>query len=495
MAELRGRALLARPWRSVRVRMTVVAAVVAAVTVLGAGWLVLRGVEDTQIGRLRDRAEENLDAVAARLAAGADPQAAAEAGSALGPLTILDEHGDVVAAAPIRFVNGKAVAEQLALGAGVAGGATLESGSAGGGDPGPLTSAGDFTLPASPDGARSTVHFVVTGAYEEVTRSVGTPRGRLTVVAGAPVDEVQRSLDAVRRSLVLGLPALVAAVAALAWLMVGRALRPVESIRREVEAITGSSMHRRVPEPGSDDEIGRLARTMNAMLGRLQGAAIRQRQFASDASHELRSPVAAIRTDVEVALREGGGADWPAVGRAVLVEEDRLERLLADLLLLAADDEGGRSADGPVDLGAVATAEAERGRRVPVTVTVDGAPPPVAGSADALGRAVANLVDNAARHARTEVRVAVRSRDAGVRLVVDDDGPGIPAADRERVFQRFARLDDGRARDAGGAGLGLAVVRSIVARHGGRVHAEGAPLGGARLVVDLPVGVPSSGAR
>ena len=461
MREPRGRALLARPWRSVRVRMTVVAAVVAAVTVLGAGWLVLRGVEDTQIGRLRDRAEENLDAVAARLAAGADPQAAAEAGSALGPLTILDEHGEVVAAAPIRFVNGKAVAEQLALGAGVAG------------------------------GARSTVHFVVTGAYEEVTRSVGTPRGRLTVVAGAPVDEVQRSLDAVRRSLVLGLPALVAAVAALAWLMVGRALRPVESIRREVEAITGSSMHRRVPEPGSDDEIGRLARTMNAMLGRLQGAAIRQRQFVSDASHELRSPVAAIRTDVEVALREGGGADWPAVGRAVLVEEDRLERLLADLLLLAADDEGGRSADGPVDLGAVATAEAERGRRVPVTVTVDGAPPPVAGSADALGRAVANLVDNAARHARTEVRVAVRSRDAGVRLVVDDDGPGIPAADRERVFQRFARLDDGRARDAGGAGLGLAVVRSIVARHGGRVRAEGAPLGGARLVVDLPVGAPS----
>jgi signal transduction histidine kinase len=194
---------------------------------------------------------------------------------------------------------------------------------------------------------------------------------------------------------------------------------------------------------------------MNAMLARLQGASVRQRQFVSDASHELRSPVAAIRTDVEVALLEGGGADWPAVGRAVLVEEDRLERLVDDLLLLAADDEGGRRADAPVDVAALATAEAGRRRRVPVTVEVAGPPPPrpVAGSADALGRVVANLVDNAARHARREVRVTVTpTGDAGVRLVVDDDGPGIPAAERERVVERFtASTTPGRVTGRGRA--------------------------------------------
>ncbi len=325
-------------------------------------------------------------------------------------------------------------------------------------------------------------------SFEEVSQSVDTPTGRLTVVAGVPVDEVQQSVDAVRRSLLWGLPALVAAVAAFAWLSVGRALRPVEAIRSEVEAITASQMHRRVPEPTSDDEIGRLARTMNAMLGRLQGAALRQRQFVSDASHELRSPVAAIRTDVEVALREGDGADWPAVGQAVLAEEERLERLLADLLVLAADDERGAGPPCEVDVVAVVRAEADRGRRVPVEVEVAGAPGPVAGSADALGRVVANLLDNAARHAHDRVVATVEAPgDAPtVRVVVDDDGPGIPEADRERVFQRFTRLDDARTRDDGGAGLGLAVVRSIVTRHGGRVCAEAAPLGGARLVVELP---------
>jgi len=486
----------ARPWRSVRVRITVAAALVTAVAMVVAGWMVLRGVEDTQTAKLRDAAERSLDVVTDGLRAGDDPQHAAERAGPLGPVRIIDERGETVAAAPVTMIGRQALAQAIGE-PGVdekldkVGQEQLSADLAG--RPGRM---GDqIIVSEGPNGLRL---VRTTTAYEPVERTVETPDGhKLRLVAGIPVDEVQRSVDAVRRSLWLGLPVLVSLVAAVAWVLVGRALRPVEAIRREVEAISGSSMHRRVPEPASGDEIGRLARTMNAMLGRLEGAAVRQRQFVSDASHELRSPVAAIRTDVEVALREGGAADWPAVGRSVLDEEDRLEHLLADMLLLAAGDEASdRSrppADARVDLGRLAAAEAERGRRVPVTVTVGDDPPPpaVAGAADALSRVVANLVDNAARHAATAVAVTVAAHGDGVRLVVDDDGPGIPEPDRERVFERFTRLDDARtrARDdgaGGGAGLGLAVVRSVVTRHHGTVRAEAGPEGGARLVVELP---------
>ena len=210
------------------------------------------------------------------------------------------------------------------------------------------------------------------------------PHGRrprpatLTVFAAAPVDEVQENLEAVRRGLWVGVPLLVAAVAAVAWHLVGRALRPVEAIRAEVAAIGGTTIHRRVPAPGTDDEIGRLAHTMNAMLDRLEAASTRQRQFVSDASHELRSPVAAIRTDVEVALREGERADWPAVGAAVLAEEDRLERLLDDLLMLAPPTRTGTrrppAPDERVDVGDLVADVAARPRRVPVRWARGGDP-------------------------------------------------------------------------------------------------------------------------
>lgn len=462
-----------RLWRSVRVRITVAAAVVSAVALAGAGWLLIRSVEDTQLGRLRDVAEDSLDAVAARLGAGADPQLAAEAADPAAAVVIVDEDGRVVGAGPVTLTGGGLGTVEAPLGQ--ADGTLVVRG-----DPAP------GTVDAPPgEGPGPGMQVRVLGSdapFEQVTRRVETPGGELTVIAGAPVDEVGRSVDAVRRALWAGVPLVALLVGALSWALVGRALRPVEAIRTEVEAISGSSMHRRVPEPPTEDEIGRLARTMNAMLGRLQGAATRQRQFVSDASHELRSPVAAIRTDVEVALREGPAADWPAVGRAVLVEEDRLERLLADLLVLAAGDEGGPVEPSRVDLATLAAGESDRARRVPVEVAVPATPAPAAGSPDALRRALSHLVDNAARHARTRVAVTVGPG----RLVVDDDGPGIPEADRERVFERFTRLDDARARDQGGAGLGLAVVRSIATRHGGTVRVEASPLGGARVVVELP---------
>jgi signal transduction histidine kinase len=237
---------------------------------------------------------------------------------------------------------------------------------------------------------------------EQISRTVDTPSGQLTVTAAAPVDQVARSVDALRHMLVIGVPALVALVAAVAWVLVGRALRPVDAIRAEVDEITGSTMHRRVPESPNDDEVGRLARTMNAMLGRLDTNATRQRQFVSVASHELRSPVAAIRTGLEVARRRGDRADGTAVADAALAEEARLEALLDDLLLLAAHNENGTTDLRPtaVNLTAPTIAEAQRPRRVQVEVfhrPDDGQALVVTGDSGQLAHALSNLLDNAAR--------------------------------------------------------------------------------------------------
>jgi signal transduction histidine kinase len=246
-----------------------------------------------------------------------------------------------------------------------------------------------------------------------------------------------------------------------------------------------------VPEPATNDEIGRLARTMNAMLDRLEQASTTRRRFVSDASHELRSPVAAIRTDVEVALAEGERADWPATARAVLTEEARLDALIGDLLLLAASDESSASttATARVDLETLVVEEAARRRRLDVSVDVATDDPDtlaVSGDRAQLQRVLANLLDNACRHGQRRVDVTLRSVGDIVIIDVDDDGPGIAPADRQRVFERFARLDEGRDRDRGGAGLGLAVVDAIVRSHGGSVSIGDSPLGGARFMVEIP---------
>jgi signal transduction histidine kinase len=467
---------------SMRLRVTLAASLVTAVAVALAGGLLIRSVEDTQLSRLRERAQASVDTVADRLEGGsAWPEALADLPSVV---FITDEAGLCVASNPVgggmalRCVGGPAATASTAD---APGGVVLS-------DPGSAVAPGGATEPGVPDDA-------ITGGLgsERFSTEVNSAvYGRLTVTAIAPSDEVARGVDAVGKALWMLLPGLVGVVALIAWWLSGRALRPVEAIRVEAEAIGGATIHRRLPEPASDDEIGRLARTMNAMLERLDQSARRQRQFVSDASHELRSPVTAIRTDLEVALHEGDGADWPRVAHAVLAEEGRLETLLGDLLVLAADDESATAAAHAttVDLALVVAEEAARARPVPLIVELgddeDLEAFVVAGVAPRLGRAVTNLVDNACRHARSEVRVTLDRDGARVRLLVDDDGPGVPPADRERIFERFTRLDDSRARDRGGAGLGLAVVRSIVTRHGGFVWADQSPLGGARFTVELP---------
>jgi len=251
---------------------------------------------------------------------------------------------------------------------------------------------------------------------------------------------------------------------------------------------------------------------MNAMLDRLDTTATRQRQFVADASHELRSPVAVIRAGLEVARRKADRANWSAVADAahvkesrlqallndLIAEESKLEALLGDLLLLATHDESGPTArhPEPVNLSALTSAEAQRPRRLPVDVALPDTNATtesvvIPGAEGELARMVGNLVDNAARHAATAVHIGLARHNGIVRLTVDDDGPGIPPGDRQRIFERFARLDDGRARDRGGTGLGLAVVRSIVTRHRGHVWVEDSPAGGARFVVELPAGPPT----
>jgi len=471
-----------RPLRSVRVRITLAAALVTAVAMAATGWLLVRSVEHSQLGAIRSDTENLLDHVSERLAAGVPAeQAVTPEELTTGFVEIKYEDGSWINFVPIFDVGSDEV------GLGISRQDPDSPARAPSDEPHIQEPAPSDEIVAVPGGADNDVPPVVGFPVEERAERVDTPSGEVTVTVAAPVDQVARSLDAVRRALTIGFPLLVGLVALAAWWLVGRALRPVELIRAEADAIGASTLHRRVSEPGTGDEVNRLSRTMNAMLERLEGAVTRQRQFVADASHELRNPVAGIRTDLEVALREGDRADWPNVARAVLAEEERLETVIGDLLVLAAEDEGAASLPGTdVELTELAAAEARRSRKVPVSSAAGPDRVVVVGSPNQLQRALANLVDNAERHARSQVRIGTTNRAGWAQLWVDDDGPGIPPADRDRVFERFTRLDNGRARHQGGSGLGLAVVRSIVTRYGGRVWAEKGPLGGARLIIALP---------
>jgi signal transduction histidine kinase len=321
-----------------------------------------------------------------------------------------------------------------------------------------------------------------------VATTVLTRRGPLTVYVVASDDPTEDSLRALAVALAIVLPSLAVLSGGLAWVLAGRALRPVEAIRVEVAEISAADLHRRVPEPPIHDEIGRLAETMNAMLARLEASTERQQKFVSDASHELRSPIASIVAQVEVAEAHPERADWDALARVVAAEAARLAQIVDDLLLLARSDEGELApGHDPVDLDELVLAEADR-MRVHGRVDVDlhrVSAGRVSGDPEQLRRVVRNLAENAERHARSRVAFEVARADGWVELVVADDGPGIPVQDRRRVFERFARLDEARDRPTGGTGLGLAIVGEIVASHGGSVSVADAQVG-ARFVVLLP---------
>jgi signal transduction histidine kinase len=333
--------------------------------------------------------------------------------------------------------------------------------------------------------------------------------GGQLVIAAVPFSEASGSLSVVARALVIFTPVLFLVFTWAIWLVTGLTLRPIGALRRGAARVTANALPSDLPVPEARDEVRLLALTLNDMLSRLAAAQQRQRALVSDTAHELRSPIASIRTQLEVALDFPATQDWETTARDVHADVLRLARLAEDLLLLARLDEqtglrrvsepagagGGRAGPGQlarrdlrVDLASLSRSVVCRyaDARVPVTAAAPHDPVPdaadtpdalVNGDQERLERLLVNLVDNAVRYAKSSVTVTVRRDGMWAELSVTDDGPGIPGPDRERVFGRFARLDDARSRDddeAGGAGLGLAIVRATAQAYGGTAYLESA---------------------
>lgn len=432
---------------SVRVRVTLLATVLVAV-VLTVGALLLTRAVESRLVNDRERA-------ASAAVGGAVQQV--ESGVPLGAITT---QGGFDQGAGVGIFNSTT------------------------GDP-----VGTFTLPVKtitvlPGNGTATrdVIFISGPATQDITYDaapVAVGGGQFYVVGMASLAEVRRSVRTLWSGLRLGIPLVVLAVAIVAWFLAGRALRPVEAMRLEVENISATTLQRRVRERRSRDEVARLARTMNSMLARLQASRDHERQFLSDASHELRSPLASMRAQLET------GA-WPDHADGVKAEATRLTHIVDDLMDLAKADEAAPPT-AETDLDDVVLEEvAAIAPTVPATIdTTNVAAARLIGDRQALARLVRNLVDNAGRHATSRVEVSLKQEDGTTTLTVDDDGEGIAEADRERIFERFTRTDSSRSRDTGGVGLGLAVVRATARRHGGDVGCEPSPLGGARFTVVL----------
>ena len=312
-----------------------------------------------------------------------------------------------------------------------------------------------------------------------------------TIIVGTALDQVDAVSDDTRNAFLLAFPLLTVFVGAVVWTVIGRALRPVEAMRAEAADIGGSELHRRVPSPGTDDEIGHLATTMNEMLDRIEASSAAQARFLSDASHELRTPIAVIRHQLEIALRDENPDVVRAVAADVADENLRMQRLVDDLLLLARQDHPDQQpqvTNPLVDLDDIVLDQAQRSADAATIIdTSRVSAGQVRCNPDHLVQVVRNLLDNALRHATHTVALTVEEQGPVVLLHVDDDGSGIAPADRQRIFERFGRTDEARARHHGGTGLGLAIAAELINRYDGEIRVEDSPtLGGARFTVTLP---------
>ncbi|ALU96264.1 histidine kinase [Streptomyces globisporus C-1027] len=479
--------------RSVRARAALGATLVVAVALIGAGLAVLLVLRDNLIGQADLQAEVAARDVAGQLATGTAYDDVELDDEEDHPVQVVDEEGRVVLVSKdLRAVTGTGATGVTPVPSDSAGatpspGDDDDDGDDGQDDDSSSPDSGEVSSddPEFSDGTatvdRTTADYRF-AAVEATTRDGVT----LTVYAGAPLAAEQEAVGTVRGAMLTGLPVLLVVVAGVTWLVTRRALRPVEGIRREMAAITASEdLARRVPEPDSRDEIAALARTTNETLTVLEASVERQRRFVADASHELRSPIASLRTQLEVAEAHPELLDLPGA----VADTVRLQVLAADLLLLARLDAGEKPGGGTVELGALVREEVSQrtGDRIAVSVEVpEGGAFEVNGSRGQLSRVIGNLLDNAQRHAEGSVAVSVAADGRGVRVEVRDDGAGVPEDERERIFERFVRLDDARSRDDGGAGLGLAIARDVAARHGGTLTVHRADGGGAAFRLWLP---------
>lgn len=441
--------------RSVRVRTTLTAAIVVGVALAIGGFVLVTALRDSMSSQLRTTTELRAEDVAKALETGRSPKDLADNDEDEMFVQVVDGEGNVVAASENVATHHQAVAST---------------------EPGDHVTIED---PTDDDGD----DFLVVAEDAEVGDE------DYTVLVGRSTALVQSSTRLVGGVLAAGIPILMFLVGATTWVIVGRTLAPVEAIRTEVDAISSDELHRRVPDPESRDEIARLAATMNRMLGRLEASQARQRRFISDASHELRSPVAAIRQHAEVALTHPDTTDVPTLAGVVLGEDLRVQQLVEDLLFLARSDEGQVPVNRrPVDLDDLVFAEARRLRgEAALRIDTSGVSAVrVDGDAPRLARVLRNLGDNARRHAQSTIRVTLRAEGDRAICRVEDDGAGIPEAERTRIFDRFVRLDEARTRDDGGSGLGLAIAAEIVRSHAGQITVTDSDLGGACFVMQLP---------
>jgi signal transduction histidine kinase len=450
-----------RSWwgrRSLRLRLTAAAAVVIAAGLTGAAVLLVVWLHSSLISGLDQTALQRAQVVAAD-----------EYSDRISPRIPVSGHGDVAAQVVDRDGVVRASSRNLRGLPRV------------------------FTFPASTSDTphARTVHDLPVaqgGTWRAVGVPAGTSRTPLTVYVAVPTESVDHGMAQLTAALATGVPGVVALLTGVVWLLTGRALRPVDALRAQTAEITVSDLSRRLDVPPADDALGRLATTFNDLLAGLDTATQRQRRFVADAAHELRNPLSTLHTRLEVAVRHPGSVDGRSLAGGLLQESDRLTGLVDDLLQLARLDARPQLRTRPVDLDEIVYAEV-REARLRTGLVIDrhavGAAR-VAGDADALARVVRNLLDNALRYATTRIDVTLDAFGGVAQLVVADDGPGIPRADRERVFGRFTRLDDARARHTGGAGLGLSIVRDIMTAHHGSTRVEdNRP--GARLVVRLPL--------
>ena len=458
-------------FRSVRFRITAIAAVAVAIVLVVAGVLLL----SAQRGQLTD----NLDASLIRRADDLT-------------LTVQDLDDEQIADAPIVLVNGAgddsvvqiiSVLDKLVV-------AGTEN-AVGIAPIAPDPFGDDYTirtfsaLPIEDDEYRVLSHAIEIGGRPHILH------------VAQNTDEQQELIAELRNAVLLIVPFAVLVLAAVVWWLVGRTLYPVEAIRREVADMGAGELDRRVPQPGTGDEIDRLAVTMNELIARVESATLRQQQFVADASHELRSPLARMRTELEVEAAARVDRRRPAedIYASVIQEIDEMTALVDDLLALGRSDAGSAPVDRrPVDLDDLVLDEVTRARSTSGDISIDRSGVSAAlvmGNPGELRRVVRNLPDNAVRHAAAGVTVSLieePSSAGGNRalLTVADDGPGVDPDQAAAIFDRFTRLDDARTRSAGGTGLGLAIAGDVIERHGGLLALDPASPFGARFVAAMP---------